>query len=156
MVNVVSILWPQLKKKLFRLRGGEDIVLCRVCNEITESSPLNGGDDGARSTSLFNNCCVYCNILQCCLSLASGHYLTVLVAIDIRQVVNGTTIHVSEMARQLAGGGVSVTGQGRYGGSRFVRLSAVAFEYFVVVFVVVVLERWLSQPGFIEFILTVQ
>lgn len=53
--------------------------------------------------------------------LAYGHYLTVLVAIDIRQVVNGTTIHVNEMARQLGGGGVSVTGQGRYGGSRFVR-----------------------------------
>jgi len=50
---------------------------------------------------------------------------TVLVAIDVRQVVNGTTIHVSEMARQLGGGGVSVTGQGRYGGSRFMRLSAV-------------------------------
>jgi hypothetical protein len=44
------------------------------------------------------------------------------VAIDIRQVVNGTTIHVSEMARQLGGGGVSVTGQGKYGGSRFMRL----------------------------------
>jgi len=99
----------------------EDIVLCRVCNEITKSSPLNGGDDGARSTSLFNKRCVYCNILQRCLSLAYGHYLTVLVAIDVSQVVNGTTIHVNEMARQLGGGGVSVTGQGRYGGSRFMR-----------------------------------
>jgi len=156
MVNVVSILWPQLKKKLFRQNGGENIVLCRVCNEITDSSPLNGGDDSVRSTSLFNSCCVYCNILQCCLSLAYGHKLTVLMAIDIRQVVNGTTIHASEMARQLGGGGVSVTGQGRYGGSRCMRLSAVVLEYFVVVFVVVVLERWLSQPGFIEFIMTAQ
>ena len=41
-----------VKKKNVRLHGGEDIVLCRVCNETTESSPLNGGDDGARSTSL--------------------------------------------------------------------------------------------------------
>jgi hypothetical protein len=96
---------PVKKKKLFRLHGGEDIVLCRVYNETTESSPLNGGDDGARNTSQFNKCCVYCNILQCCLSLAYGNYLIVLVAIDIRQVVNGTTIHVSEMARQLGGGG---------------------------------------------------
>jgi hypothetical protein len=103
-VNAVSVVWLQLKQ-LVRLHGGADIVLCRVCNETTESSLLNGGDDGARSTSLFNKCCVYCNILQCCLSLAYGHYPIVLVAIDIRQVVNGTTIHVSEMARQLGGGG---------------------------------------------------
>ena len=67
-----------------------------------------------------------------------------LVAIDIRQVVNGTTIHVNEMARQLGGGGVNVTGQGRYEGSRFMRLCAVVLEYFVGLFVVVVLERWLS------------
>jgi hypothetical protein len=74
------------------------------------------------------------------------------VAIDIRQVVNGTTFHVNEMAIQLGGGGVNVIGQGRYGGSRFMRLCAVVLEYFVGLLVVVVLERWLSQPGFIEFI----
>jgi len=110
----------------------------------------------ALGAPLFNKCCVYCNILQCCLSLAYGHYLTLLMAIDIRRVVNGTTIHENEMARQLGGGGVSVTGQGRYGGSRFMRLCAVVFEYFVGLFVVVVLEQWLSQPGFIVFILAIK
>jgi hypothetical protein len=59
----------------------------------------------ALGASLFNSCCICCIFLQCCFSLAHGHYLTVLVAIDVRQVVNGTTIHVKEMARQLGGGG---------------------------------------------------
>ena len=51
--------------------------------------------------------------------------------------------------------GVSITGQGRHGGSRFMRLSAVVLEYFVGLFVVVVLDQWLSRPGFIDFILAI-
>ena len=80
-----------------------------------------------------------------------------LVAIDIRQVVNGTTIHVNEMARQLGGsGGERNRSREMWRWSIYETVFCGLKVLLLGLFVVVILERWLSRPGFIAFILAVK